>query len=519
MPDTTLAVSKYSYAECVLTRVLSATLIGLKPQLIEVEVDAIQGTPQFIIIGLASKAVDEAKERITAALLNCGVRIKARRTIVNLAPADLQKSGSTLELAIAAGLLQLYGEIAPLPDNCLLVGELSLDGELKPVRGCLPLVLAAKEFGMTEVILPTANLPEVGFLESVTLRPIRNLRQLLDVGGNITKLTPHPTQPLKLAKNKTNTDFASIIGQVAAKRALEIAVAGNHNIHLVGPPGAGKSMLAQAAISILPPLSLDESIAVTMIHSVAGLTTQAGVVITRPFRAPHHTTTAVGLTGGSTQLLPGEISLAHHGVLFLDEFPEFSRTALEALRQPLETKMVTITRSTGTTQYPANCMLIAASNPCLCGYWGSSKPCRCTLRERDRYQNKLSGPLLDRIDVHVRVGAVSHKQLATTTKPGECSKKIRERVAAARKIQRNRLAKTSATTNGDLDGKETKQYCRLRDDAKDILVLAGEKLGLSARSHFKVLKVAQTIADLTAESVITTEHITEALQYRPEQNG
>ncbi|NCN82519.1 MAG: YifB family Mg chelatase-like AAA ATPase [Candidatus Pacebacteria bacterium] len=501
-----------------LTRVLSATLTGLKPQLIEVEVDAIQGTPQFIVIGLASKAVDEAKERITAALLNCGVRIKARRTIVNLAPADLQKTGSTLELAIAAGLLQLYGEIAPLPNNCLLIGELSLDGELKPVRGCLPLVLAAQEFGLTEVLLPEANLPEVGFLTSITLRPLRNLRELLAVGGKIEQLTPHQPQPLQISESRGEADFAAIIGQIAAKRALEIAVAGNHNIHLVGPPGAGKSMLAQAAVSILPPLSISEIISVTMIHSVAGLTTQAGVLTTRPFRAPHHTTTAVGLTGGSSQLLPGEISLAHEGVLFLDEFPEFSRSALEALRQPLETKTVTITRSTGTTQYPANCMLIAASNPCQCGYWGSDKPCRCTLRERQRYHNKLSGPLLDRIDLHVRVGSVSHRQLALTTQANETSSSIRKRVVVARERQRARLAQSNFQTNGDLDGTQTKKLCKIEAAAKEVLISAGEKLGLSARGHFKVIKVAQTIADLANKPIITTAHITEALQYRPERS-
>jgi len=502
----------------VLTRVLSATLTGLKPQLIEVEVDTIQGTPQFIIIGLASKAVDEAKERITAALLNCGVKIKARRTVVNLAPADIQKTGSTLELAIAAGLLQLYGEIAPLPNNCLLIGELSLDGELKPVRGCLPLVLAAREFDLTEVLLPAANLPEVGFLTSVTLRPLNNLRQLLAVGGQIEQLTPHQPQPLRIVQSTGEADFATIIGQVAAKRALEIAVAGNHNIHLVGPPGAGKSLLAQAAVSILPPLSISEVISVTMIHSVAGLTTQAGVITTRPFRAPHHTTTAVGLTGGSAQLLPGEISFAHEGVLFLDEFPEFSRSALEALRQPLETKLVTITRSTGTTHYPANCMLIAASNPCQCGYWGSDKPCRCSVRERQRYNNKLSGPLLDRIDLHVRVGSVTHRQLALTNQASELSSAISQRIIIARQHQQTRLSQSKFHTNGELDGTNTKKFCLIEPAASEVLILASEKLGLSARGYFKVMKVAQTIADLASQPRITTEHITEALQYRPERS-
>jgi len=501
----------------VLTRVFSATLTGLNPQLIEVEVDAIQGTPQFIVIGLASKAVDEAKERITAALLNCGVRIKARRTVVNLAPADIQKSGSTLELAIAAGLLQLYGEISPLPNTCLLIGELSLDGELKPVRGCLPLVLAAKKFGLTDVLLPTANLPEVGFLTSIKLRPLNNLRQLLSSQGDIQKIAPHTPTPLHISTQKSQTNFSSIIGQIAAKRALEIAVAGNHNLHLVGPPGAGKSMLAQSAISILPPLSTAEVLEVTMIHSVAGLTAQQGVITYRPFRAPHHTTTAVGLTGGSAQLLPGEISLAHMGILFLDEFPEFSRASLEALRQPLETKSVTITRATGTAEYPANTMLIAASNPCQCGYWGSETTCRCTERERLRYQNKLSGPLLDRIDIHVRVGSVSHRQLAAQHTTTERSEKILQRVIVARNAQASRLRETTFRANGDLDGSNTKKYCRMQPAAKEILIIAGEKLHLSARGHFKVIKVAQTIADLAGHKQITTEDITEALQYRPER--
>lgn len=497
----------------------SATLLGLKPLKIEVEIDTIPGLPNFVLIGLPGQAVDEAKERITAALTNCGIKIKAKRVVVNLAPADIRKTSSAFELAIAVGLLALYGEVpTPAPDT-IFFGELSLTGELKPIRGILPLVIAAKTMGFTRVILPQANATEASLIQDIEIIALDHLQSYIQAQKKHQPLAiVLPTSLEKLPTQPHSILITDVVGQPQAKRALEIAAAGGHNLHLVGPPGAGKSMLAKSLNSILPPVSESEILDLTALYSLAGKLPLSGIMNLRPFRSPHHTISHVGLVGGGTNLLPGEISLAHRGILFMDELPEFSRHTIETLRQPLEDHSITITRAHGTVQYPATFTLVAASNPCACGYWGSEeKACQCNAHELQRYSQKLSGPLLDRIDLYVWVKPVKIKQLSLpeVSNPAIITE-IRDRVSRARERQLHRFINTSHQINAELSSKEVRQFCHLEDQAQQLLIKAGEKLQISARSYYKLIKVAQTIADLDGSDQIKTAHIAEALQYRRE---
>ena len=499
-----------------LARVYSANMVGLEPIKIEVEVDGSIGVPNLIFIGLANKTIDEARERITSALLHSGIQIQSKRTLVNLAPADLQKTGSALELSIAAGLLKMYEEITANTDDTMFFGELSLDGSLKKIKGALPLALAARQMGFHQIFVPRANSNELEIISDLTIFPIDHLTDLINHyrHKSLVPLKPKHFQPQQSFSPELT--FDEIAGQAQAKRALEIAAAGGHNLLMIGPPGAGKSMLANALVSILPPLSETEAIEVSKIYSIVGLNPD-GLITFRPFRAPHHTTSQVGLIGGGTHLKPGEISLAHRGVLFLDELPEFPRICIEALRQPLENGQIELSRATGSARFPARFILVAAANPCPCGYlFSNQKPCRCSLPVREKYYKKLSGPILDRIDLHIYVQAVPTKNLTDLLQNNQDSTQdVNQRIALATKIQMKRYEKIpSLTRNSELSSKQVKRLCQINPAASQLLNQASSKLNLSARGYFKVIKVAQTIADLGGSQIINRQHIGEALQYR-----
>ena len=498
-----------------LVRTFSATISGLKPIRIEVEVDSNRGTPNLIIIGLPTKAVEESKERITSALINCGIRIRSRRTIVNLAPADIRKSSPSFELAIVVGMLKMYGEITTDTSQTIFFGELSLDGDLKPIKGALPLVMAARQMGFKKVILPAVNMEEVSTISGIIIHPLNHLQEYLDFIKNdqpLPILAPKKFQ----AKQSSNPslDFKNIYDQYYAKRALEVAAAGGHNVLLVGPPGAGKSILARTMISILPPLSEAESIEVSTIYSVYSKKL-TGLITARPFRSPHHTTSYAGLLGGGRYLRPGEVSLAHRGILFLDEFTEFDRHTLESLRQPIEDRQITLVRAHGSVTYPAAFTLIAAANPCACGWQGSKqKMCRCSQFSLDQYQKKFSGPLLDRIDLFVRVRAVDIKQLANSKSKQSSSASMRQRVVQAKKFQASFLEQFNCFTNAELSSHHIKRKVKMSSPSKALLNTAISRLNLTARSYFRLIRVAQTIAHLDQKHKIHKHHLAEALQYR-----
>ncbi len=496
-------------------KLYSAGMFGLSAFLVDVECDLSQGLPSFDIVGLPDAAVKESKDRVRSALKNSGFDYPVSRITINLAPADIRKEGPIYDLPVFMSLLKASRQIDNDLSSSAFIGELSLSGDIRPVRGLLAMAMHIAQSGFKQLYIPYDNAAEASVVEGIEIYAVKNINDLLSHLKGTNRLSPVKSDDFVSASPAEYLDFIDVKGQETAKRALEIAAAGGHNVLMIGPPGSGKSMLAKRLPSILPDMTFEEAIETTKIHSIAGLL-PAGMPLVkqRPFRSPHHTVSPAGLSGGGNIPRPGEISLAHNGVLFLDELPEFSKQAMEVLRQPLEDGKVNISRVAGTLSYPCSISFVAAMNPCPCGFFGDlSRECRCSKVSVQRYLSRISGPLLDRLDMHIEVPAIKFDEL-NSREGGETSAVIRKRVSAARDIQRRRFSGTPTSCNAKMDAAQAAEYCLLDDEANRFLRSAFDKLSLSARAYDRILKVARTIADLAGEEKILLPHISEAVRYR-----